>query len=87
MTHFTEEKVEEFMRFMVENVLTYDEVLYIGIVKVNFNGEELIKMCSNREGISKELKRLMISNHLKKCAAVELAERSSENGHELETLD
>ena len=78
MSRFTEEKVEEFMRFMADNILTYDEVLYIRIVKVNFNGEELIKMCSNKEGISKELKRLMISNHLKKLA---------ENGVELEKLD
>ena len=78
MSRFTEEKVEELMKFMADNILTYDEVLYIRIVKVNFNGEELIKMCSNREGISKELKRLMISNHVKKCA---------EKGLELEKLD
>jgi len=68
MSRFTEEKVEELMRFMADNILTYDEVLYIRIVKVNFNGEELIKMCSNRDGISKELKRSMINNYLKKSA-------------------
>ena len=78
MSRFTEEKVEELRRFMADNILTYDEVLYIRIVKVNFNGEELIKMCSNRDGISKELKRSMISNHFKKCA---------ETGVELQTLD